>query len=86
MNYVYIIQGYNKKDEQTFGLYDVVEINLEAENEDNAIKKAEGMIKKKFYRIAKVSEMVHNHANQEDMQILQLEIQKKMLDFIRGKK
>lgn len=51
----YIIQGYEGMDEKG-QLTDVTTIDIIAENEDEAIKRAEGLIKKKYYRVSQIVE------------------------------
>ena len=82
--YYYEITGYEKQTGIKGWLHNSCVITVYAEDEKEAILKAKQMINKKHYRISKVAE-IHDHSNQEDMQILQLEMQKKMLDTLKGK-
>lgn len=86
--YYYELIGYNKKHKKNGQEYldDICTITLIAENNDEALIKAMGMIEKKFWRIAKVAETNHGHMEKsEEIQVLQLEMQKKLIDTLKGK-
>ena len=77
---LYTIHGYEKmvKGDK---LMDTTEIIVHAENGENAIEKAKSLIKKKFYRIARIHE--ETHQLQEEIQIAQLEAQSKLLKALK---
>lgn len=85
---VWIIQAFQNKKELPgggFGIDDFVEVTVEAETEELALKRAEEMIKRNHYRVAKVWERSPHMDNHEEMQRLQLETQIKMLNLLKGK-
>lgn len=59
------VQGYknifipDKSNKDNFGMNDVVDIWVFAKNEAEAIRKARSIIKRKFYRVARVDEHLH---------------------------
>lgn len=59
------------------------EILVEAENEKEALLEAKKMLKRKGYRIAKVWKKDEFH---DEVHVLQLEMQKQMLDLAKGKR
>jgi len=81
-HYHYEVTGYMKMEKNKM-LYNSVAVTLEADSEEEALRKAKKMIKKKFYRIAKVWECLETHGMQAEMQMLQLEMQKKLYDLIK---
>ncbi len=80
-HYHYEVTGYNRKDKIT--LWDAVSLSTVAKNEKEAIKLVKPMIKKKFYRIQKVWQCLEEHGLQAEMQMLQIELQKKMYDLMK---
>ncbi len=71
-------------DQFIFGGLVIVTVMTQTAKE--AIKKARTMLKKKYYRIGKVWDCTHEegHELQEEMQMTQIEIQKKMYDLLKG--
>jgi hypothetical protein len=53
--YIFIIQGYEKKDEMG-RLDDVISFEVYAKSESEAIKKCKKLLKKPFYRVASIIE------------------------------
>ena len=82
-HYHYEVTGYMKATKDKKALYDSVAITVYSKNEKEAIQQAKKIIKKKFYRIAKAWECFETHGMQAEMQMLQLEMQKKMIDMIK---
>lgn len=81
-HYHYEITGYSLiKDER---LLDICSISVYAKNEDEAIKRAKDMVVKKYYRVNKSWECTQDHGLQLEMQMAQLEMQKKIFDFMKG--
>ena len=66
-----------------FQMINMVEINVLAENEKQANLKVKQFLKRKFYQLAKGWEE-HDSSISEDMQMIQLEMQKKILDLLKG--
>ena len=78
-HYHYVVQGYNKFDNDLEKLFDAVEINVYTTNEQDALDSAKKIVKKKFYRIAKAWECFEDHGLSQEIQMAQLEVQTKML-------
>ena len=58
------VQGYQRveytnKQKDNFIMFDVVDLFVFAKSEKEAIKKARAIVKRKFYRIARVDEHIH---------------------------
>ena len=51
----------DKKKVDVFNLHDVVKIWVFADSEKEAVKKARAIIKRKFYRVARVDEHLHSN-------------------------
>lgn len=62
---------------------DITEVTVEAETEKEALAQARKLIKRRGYRVQKVWKKDTLH---EDMHMLQVEMQKKTLDILSGKK
>ncbi|HEX9504137.1 MAG TPA: hypothetical protein VF974_07550 [Patescibacteria group bacterium] len=58
-----------------------------ASTEEEALGKAKSIIKRNYYRLMKAfeCEVPESQIDPQEIQVLQLEMQKKMLDFIKGK-
>ncbi len=80
----YDVLAYNKRDKKNKTFDDFCNISLLAYSEEEAINKAKPVVNKKYYRIAKVFECVEIHGMQSEIQMAQLEIQKKTLDAMKG--
>jgi hypothetical protein len=80
-HYHYEVTGYNKVEKKQ--LDDVVYITTMAKNEKEAIKLAKPMVKKKYYRISRAWECLEEHGIQAEMQMLQIELQKKIYDLVK---
>ena len=85
----WVIQAYRRKIpgqsglKDDYGLADFVEVSMDAEIEEEAITKAKEMIKRKYYRVAKVWECNENYETDQEMKILQLKIQAEMLKRLK---
>jgi DNA-directed RNA polymerase beta' subunit len=77
------IQAYDKVDKKTFAMWNVSEIIVEAETEEEALKKAKEIIKRNGYRVSKAWEKTDDQRLHEDQMMTQLEIQAKMLKLLR---
>jgi len=58
------VQGYQRaeytnKQKDNFNMFDVVDVFVFAKNPAEAIKKARAIVKRKFYRVARVDEHLH---------------------------
>lgn len=74
------LKGGNQYNEPTSFLTESTGITiLFAESSDDALEIAKGLIKKKHYVVSKIWECDVTHGLQEEMQMLQLEMQKKSL-------
>lgn len=87
--YLFRIQAFKKKktigkDKDDFQMIDVTYLTLHAENEKEALEKAKTMIVRPHYRVESMQE---EHPKDDDlhadMQMTQLEMQKKMLDLFK---
>ena len=69
------------RDNPTGGVFydEIMRIKVSADTEDEALKKAKGIVKRKGYRIEEVYECGIDHEQSQDMQMLALEMQAKML-------
>lgn len=97
-HYHYEIQGFNAKapylntdlnpklSKDNFQMGDVAMLDVHASNEEEAIIKARALLKKKYYRVGKVYECHSPNYDpdlQQDMQMTQIEVQKKLLDEVK---
>lgn len=83
---LWVIQAYQKVTPMENGqeaMINVSEATVHADSEEEAIKKVKKILpKRKYYRAARVNE---EHPEElTETQVLQLEMQKKMLDAIKG--
>ncbi len=91
-HYHYEIQGYNSfeymdNNTKDFKMFDMSIIDVLAKTEKTALKKAKGLLKKTYYRVDKVYECHQSDIDQSlvmDIQLTQIEMQKKTLDAIKG--
>lgn len=82
-HYHYEVIGYEKIDKKTLICFNSVALTTIAENEKEAIKLTKPMVKKKYYRISKAWQCLEEHGMQAEMQMLSLELQKKMYDLLK---
>ena len=80
----YDVLAYNKHHKKNKSYDDFCSISLLAYSEEEALEKAKPVVTKKFYRVAKAFECVEAHGMQTEIQMAQLEIQKKALDAMKG--
>ena len=61
-------------------------VSVQANSEEEAMEKSKTIIKRKFYRLMKVYDchLSEPLIDPQELQITQLEIQKKTLDFLKG--
>ena len=70
----------------TNGNYEMIDsclVNVEAQNEKEALEEAKQIIKRNHYRVMKVVKACSMNDEKMEMQMLQLEIQQKMLKRMR---
>lgn len=66
-----------------FQIDDFVEVTVtDAETEKEALIRAKEMIKRKYYRVIRVWKCEENHELKEDMAILQMKMQAKLLKHL----
>ena len=76
------VTGYNKKIPQkdgTYLIFDVTNISVFAETEQEALDTAKQIYKKKFYRIIQIDVPDHDHELEEKMKLLSLKAQTKIV-------
>lgn len=92
-HYHFEVQAFNGKTplkpavKGAFNMQDVTVVDIIALSEEEALKKAKPLNVKKYYRVGKVYECHASEQNPQlgqDMQMAQIEIQKKMYDLIKG--
>lgn len=80
-HYHYVITAYEK--EKKMMLLNSSEITVRATSEEDAYQLAKEMLVRPKYRIAKVWECFEDHELSQRMQMVQIEIQKKMYDLMK---
>ena len=78
-------KGY--KGTKDYSMLDDVLVDVAAENETEALKKAKSLVKRKYYRLGKMWEYLpqeHQVGLQEEMQMTLLKMQKQLLDILKG--
>jgi hypothetical protein len=91
-HYHYEIHGFQKKYIQKetgkkTGLVDYAPIEVLAADEEEAMKKAKSLLKKKYYRVGRVQEChysTYDHQESREIEVLKLEQQSEMIKAIKG--
>ena len=74
-----------KEEKEDHVLTDVSSVFVNAENEEGALRKAKDIIKRANYRVGKVWEREdYDPKLAQEMQMVQLKIQKEMLQHVKG--
>ena len=79
----------NYKGTNDYSMLDSTSIELIADSEEEALKKAKKLVERKYYRLTKMWEISppeHGQALSQEMQMVSLKMQKQLLDTLQGLK